>query len=468
MDGAFRHLREALAIRPGYAEAHNNLGITHVHAGDHAAAVACYDEAVRLRPGYPEAHLNRSLALLALGRFAEGWAEYEWRWQGKGLRPRFPDRPQWAGEPLAGKRILLHTEQGVGDTFQFVRYGRPLKDRGAWVVLECPKPLLRLMSDCPVVDQLVPQGDPLPGFDFHCPLLGLPLGFGTDLGSIPCPVPYLAADPILVKKWAGRLAALPGFKVGIVWQGNPDHPGDRFRSVPLAAFAPLAAVPGVTLVCLQQGFGREQLDADPGFAVATLPGLDDRGVFVETAALLRSLDLVVAVDTSVVHLSGALGVRAWAAIAQPFDWRWLRAREDSPWYPSVRLFRQRTRGDWADVFRRVADALAGEVRRTPAPARPRAREDAEAAYRRGVGAFGAGNLADAERAFRAAVDLDPGLRAARHNLGVTLARAGRHAEAIPLFREHVREVPGSGDGHANLGLALLETGSPWWSVAGGQ
>jgi Flp pilus assembly protein TadD len=353
--------REAIRLRPNHAEAYDNLGVVLREQGRLADAAAAYREALRLRPDFAEAHSSLGMLLLTEGRFEEGWAEYEWRSRAHGLAPRMFDRPAWDGTPLNGRTLLLSAEQGVGDTLQFIRYAPAVKALGGTILLECPAPMVPLLSRCAGIDRLVEHGAPLPAFDVHAPLVSLPRLLSTTVATIPAAVPYLSAEPGLVAAWRAELAAVPGFKVGIAWQGNPQMiPYDRRRSFPLAALEPVARLAGVRLIALQKGHGREQLGtAVRDWPLTDLGGrLDEQaGAFMDTAAVLPSLDLVVTCDSSLAHLAGALGVRAWVALPFAADWRWLREREDSPWYPSLRLFRQPRPGDWATVFGRMADAL---------------------------------------------------------------------------------------------------------------
>jgi Flp pilus assembly protein TadD len=364
--------RRALELRPKCAEAWANLGLVSVEQGKMNEGLACYDRALRLRPDHAEARMNRALAWLVSGDYERGWAEYEWRWRRKGRELPAHRQPLWDGSSLEGRTILLYPEQGLGDTILFVRYAALVKQRGGTVLFSCPPPLLRLFASCPGIDRLVPEGDPLPAFDVHAPLVNLPRLFGTVLTTVPAPVPYLAADPGLAAYWRGRLAALDGFKVGIVWQGNPRFPEDRKRSVPLTRFEGIARLPGVRLISLQKGAGSEQVRVLAGrFPVLDWgPELDrDGGAFMDTAAVMAGLDLVIAVDTAVVHLAGALGVPTWVAqCCVPYWTPWLLGREDSPWYPTVRLFRQPRLGDWDDVFARLAEELRA---RLASPAGPR-------------------------------------------------------------------------------------------------
>jgi hypothetical protein len=307
-----------------------------------------------------EAHFGLAAALLLQGRFAEGWPEYEWRLKGKDQPKRDLRSPAWDGSDLNGRSILLLTEQGMGDTLQFIRYAKIVKERGGVVTLGCPEPLIRLLSSCPYLDRVASELSQ-EGFDCHAQLMSLPRLLGTTLETIPAEVPYLSADPSLIESWRQRLAAYPGLKIGINWQGNPKYAGDRQRSIPLAHYEPLARVSGVTLISLQMGFGTEQIaQVADRFQVVTLGDDVDHtaGAFMDTAAVMKCLDLIITSDTSTPHLAGALGVPVWMATPFSPDWRWFLSREDSPWYPTMRLFRQPSRGDWDSVFVRMAEDLA--------------------------------------------------------------------------------------------------------------
>jgi hypothetical protein len=277
-------------------------------------------------------------------------------------------RPRWTGEDLHGQTILLHYEQGLGDTLQFIRFAPLLKERGARVWVHCQIPMMRLIALCPAVDAVFDGHTPIPDFQVHAPLMSVPAIAGTTLETLPNR-PYLAADQATVDKWRPILARALGvddlskvYKIGIAWQGNPDNRIDRWRSFPLVQLGPLAEQPGVRLVSLQKGAGTEQIGALAGqFAVTELDpfmeGGTDRRDFLDTAAIMQLLDLVVAPETAVAHLAGALGVKTWLALSYVGDWRWMIIREDSPWYPSMRLFRQSKMNLWDDVFHNMADAL---------------------------------------------------------------------------------------------------------------
>ena len=361
LDEAIACCRRAVELDPDFAEGYNNLGITWSEQGQLDKAVACYLRALQLRPDYAEAHTNYAHACLHVGDWQRGWLEHEWRRQTKPCSPRRFIQPQWNGESLAGKTILLHTEQGLGDTIQFVRYAPLVRRYDARVIVECQKPLLRLLAGCPGIDQLIAEGEEHPAFDIHAPLMSLPAILNTTLENIPAGVPYIFAAPELVAQWRERLGRIGGFKIGISWQGNPRFRGDRFRSIPLRYFAALARLPGVSLISLQKGVGREQLaEVRSDFPVVDLGDqLDEEaGPFMDRAAVINNLDLVVTSDTAIAHLAGALGVPVWVALKFAADWRWLLDRSDSPWYPTMRLFRQQTRGDWSNVFTRIAAALS--------------------------------------------------------------------------------------------------------------
>jgi tetratricopeptide (TPR) repeat protein len=352
--------QQALGLEPVYAEAHNNLGVVFQEQDKLEEALASLQQALRLKPDYAEAHWNRALVCLLAGDFEQAWQDYEWRWQRQTSSPlRFP-QPLWDGSPLHGQTILLHAEQGLGDTLHFIRYASLVKERGGSVLVACQPPLIPLLRSCRGIDQLLPQGSPLPPFDVYAPLLSLPRIFGTTLTTVPAAVPYLFADPQRCHRWHSVLRSLEGFKIGIGWQGNPRYRGDRQRSLPLVQFAPLAQLPGVQLISLQKGFGSEQVRtlADRFNVLELGSRLDEgTGAFEDTAAVLQHLDLIITSDTALPHLAGALGVPVWVALPFTPDWRWLRQREDSPWYPTMRLFRQREQGNWAEVFERITAAV---------------------------------------------------------------------------------------------------------------
>lgn len=371
LDEAVKVLRRGVELRPDMAEAHASLGAALSARGELDEALAEFDRALALNPDYVEPRWNQALLWLLRGDFARGWPAYEVRWKCK-HRPPLPAVPQahWDGTPLEGRTILLHAEQGLGDTLQFIRYAPLVGARGGRVVVQCQAPLVRLLSRCRGIDQLVGRGEPLPDFDVHAPLLSLPRLLGTTSETIPADVPYLHADPELVADWRQALAPVRGFRVGIAWQGSVRNAWDRHRSVGLADFEPLARIDSVHLISLQKGPGSEQVrDLGGRFPVVSLSEQIDStaGAFMDTAAIIRNLDLVISVDTSVAHLAGGLGAPAWIALPYTPDWRWQLGRDDSPWYPSVRLFRQSAPGDWDAVFTRMAEGLRALASRAARP-----------------------------------------------------------------------------------------------------
>ena len=350
---AITHHKLALARQPGRAELHYNLGSALQRHGLYAEALASYGRALALNPDYAKAHLNRSLVQLLTGALDEGWEEYEWRFAVNVYDRRF-DRPLWSGELLAGASILIHAEQGFGDTLQFVRYVPAVEERGGRVVLEVPGSLVRLARTVAGASEVVAAGDPLPAFDCHCPLLSLPRVFKTNLATIPNAVPYLRAPAQASAGWAERIPATPGPKVGVVWAGT------TVGAIDLRLLQPLWDIENVSWFSLQVGERTGDISSLGGVKITDLsPWLAD---FAETAAAICRLDLVISVDTSVAHLAGALGRPTWLLLRYPPEWRWLLEREDSPWYPTARLFRQRKEGDWRCVAREVAAALAQMAR----------------------------------------------------------------------------------------------------------
>lgn len=355
--------RTAIGLRPELADGHHNLAVTLAAQGRFAEALAVNAAALSLRPDYPGARNCRALWWLQAGDFERGWPEYEWRWRIRGVSRRPFTQPAWDGVPFPGRTVLIHAEQALGDTLQFIRYAPLVKERGGTVVVECQPPLVPLLRGSPGIDYLVARGSPLPGFDFQVPLLSLPGVFGTTAATVPVSVPYLLAEAERVDRWGSeitRLCGLGQMKIGVAWQGNPGFAGDRLRSIPLAQFAPLGRVAGVHLFALQKGHGREQLrDLVPPFTVTDLGDrLDADGAFLDTAAVLKCLDLLVTSDSAIAHLAGGLGVPVWVAVPLGADWRWLIDREASPWYPTMRLFRQRRLHDWGEVFGRMARELS--------------------------------------------------------------------------------------------------------------
>jgi tetratricopeptide (TPR) repeat protein len=354
-DQALASYDRALELDPKFAAAHINRGNLFVAMARPEEALANYVRALALGPDHAEARWNASLAKLTLGRFSEGWRDYEGRWHLEDAKKRRRNylQPLWLGEePVAGRTILLHAEQGLGDTLQFVRYAPLLVRRGARVILDVQPPLKPLLAGVEGIAGLFGHGEPLPPFDLHCPMMSLPLAFGTELDTVPGGIPYLGVLPERVAKWRGRLGGGRSLQVGIAWAGSATHINNRNRSIALAEFATLFADQDVKFVSLQKELGGGDAVALRQYANVASVG-EELADFADTAAVISLLDLVVAVDTSVVHLAGALGKPVWVLVPFSPDFRWLLAREDSPWYPTMRLFRQSGFGDWDGVLERV-------------------------------------------------------------------------------------------------------------------
>lgn len=358
LDEALARLQHAITLAPGYPGAHNNLGMVWSDLRRFDKALASFDRAIALAPDNARYHTNRGITLLRCGDFPAGWPEYEWRLKLEAAPPRRWTQPRWQGEPLDGRRIFLHAEQGFGDMIQFLRYVPRVVARGGRVVLESPPELLRLFDGAIPVERLVRLGDDPGDFDCYCPLLSLPGVFQTDLAHIPTPAAYLQPPPLLADTWRRRLAPTENcFRVGLAWRGRP-HP--RGRSIAPAHLAPLAAGE-VTFFKLHTETAPGDADALP----ARLRLLDGpaRADFADLAGLITQMDLVISIDTAAAHLAGAMGKPVWVLLPTPSDWRWLHDRQDSPWYASMRLFRQQRPNDWPPVVERVAAALTEAVRR---------------------------------------------------------------------------------------------------------
>jgi hypothetical protein len=313
---------------------------------------------VSLRTDYAEAHWNLALTLLLNSNLPEGWREFEWRLKiPEIVAPRDFSQPGWNGSDLRGKTILVHDEQGFGDAIQFARYLPMVAERGGNIILGCARETAGLFQTMPAIGRVLTSGQPMPGFDAHVPLLSLPLMFGTTLSTIPAKVPYLTAPAEGVENWRRKIGAGDGrVRVGLAWAGRPTHKNDPRRSMRLDQFAPLANIKSVCFYSLQKGEAARQ-SASPPAGMQWVDWTDDLHDFADTAGLVANLDLVICVDTAVAHLAGAMGKPVWVLLPFVPDWRWLLNRDDSPWYPTMRLFRQSTAGDWDGVIQRVGTAL---------------------------------------------------------------------------------------------------------------
>lgn len=354
-DAAVAAYSHALTLSPNLPELHANRARAQLDAGRTDQAIAGYRRALELRPQSPGLHRDLAFALLLRGDYLEGWRHYEWRW-------RLPDfspaphawrEPRWDGRPAPAQTLLLHAEQGLGDTLQFIRFAAMAASRVGRVLIACPPAAMRLAQTAAGVAEVIGQGAALPSFDLQLPLASLPFLFNTTVETLPRSTPYLHADPADVLRWKQRLTQLgTGTTIGLAWGGNPANSRNRQRSLPLSALAPLAQRPGLHLVSLQKGPAAAQAAPFP-----LIDWTDELHDLADTAALMAALDLVISVDTVVAHLAGALARPAWVLLSYAPDWRWMLHRSDSPWYPSMRLFRQPAYGDWPGAVRQLLEAL---------------------------------------------------------------------------------------------------------------
>ncbi len=357
-EAAIGHYRQALAIRPEQAEVLGNLAVAQQETGDLAGALETYERALRLDPENAEIRRNRAMALLAVGDFAAGWPEYAWRWKTARFRPLLRDwkKPQWTGADPAGKRILVHAEQGYGDTIQFMRYLPLLAAKGAKVIFECPPLLADLARRLAGVADVVAPGR-TPQHDLHVPLLDLPGLFGTTVENIPAQVPYIEVPAAARRRWADFAIQLPkGKRIGIAWRGNPEHPRDALRSPGLLPFVPLLVRPDCVFVSLQRDGGAADVAALPPGTRLNDP-TDRLKDFADTAALMAELDLVISCDSAPAHLAGALGLPVILLLPHVAEWRWGREGDKTPWYPSMTLVRQPGFGDWAGAVKAILNTL---------------------------------------------------------------------------------------------------------------
>jgi tetratricopeptide (TPR) repeat protein len=477
---ALEALARALALRPDYAEAYNNRGLILFAMGQRDAALECYDRALEFDPDYAKAYFNSGMCLLLLGRYREGWRRYEWRWRLDDQRyVKDTAQPAWRGETSpSGKTILLYSEQGLGDSLQFCRFAKSVAALGARVLLEVEPALLGVLQGLAGIDRLYARGDPLPDYDLHCPLLSLPLALGIDLENLPTEAAYLVADRAKIADWRRRLGVATGPRVGLAWSGNPKHKNDRRRSLPLETLAALLPrIAGIEYHSLQKEIRAGDLDS-----LAAHPEIRhwgaELGDFSDTAALCMLMDVVLTVDTSVAHLAGALGRPTWVVVGFNPDWRWLLDRADSPWYPSVRVYRQARPGDWVSAFSGIAEAL----RRLAAGHMPEdipateSSSDAVSAVavlagqaadplQAGLAAHHAGQLEAAETAYRLTLTRQPDSFDAAHLLGVVLAQAGRAEAGLEYLDRAVALDPNSAAALNNRGGALATLGRDAAAVA---
>lgn len=372
---ALARYHDLLEMHPNDSGILYNTAFTLKKLGRISQAMPFYQAALARNPNHTEARFSLGLAHLTLGNFKEGWPLYEYRWKRNSqLTPRNFAQPQWDGSPLNGKTILIHAEQGLGDTFQFIRYVRKVKEQQQCSVIFAVQAALETIVSrcCPYIDRVVTLSAIPTSFDVQIPLMSLPLIFNTDLDTIPAQIPYLFPDETLVKYWKQELATNTTIKVGICFQGNNKYSTAQLRAAVSAKsllvnqFAPLSKIEGVTLYCLQKETGTEQLNQLSSHF--TLKQFDEtfdgaHGRFMDTAAVMKNLDLVITVDTSIAHLAGAIGIPTWIILPEPADWRWMLNRCDTPWYPTVKLFRQPTTGDWNSIIQTIQEELVSFVQK---------------------------------------------------------------------------------------------------------
>ena len=464
-DQALADFRAILAIDANYADAITNHGILYARRGQFHEALACYDRSLALDPHQLNAFYNRAVIRLVLGDWPRGFREFECRWK---LFPHEAARltrlaPMWTGQvDVAGKTILLHHEQGYGDTLQFCRYVRLVAQRGARVILAAPAGVRRLMETLPGAPMIVSEGEPVPAHDYHCPLMSLPLVFGTTPDTVPAPVPYLSADPDAVKAWSDKLGPRPRPRIGVVWSGRRYPPINVARDMTLDAVRPLFNL-NADFICLHTELSEEERTQ-----LASLTnvrwlggGLSD---FADTAALMENLDLLITVDTAVAHLAGALGKPVWLMNRYASCWRWLLTRTDSPWYPTMRLFRQPAFGDWAGVIREVQGAAKAFVEaHTPKALTPPGVSAGSIVlpseflevFQHALDHHNRGELTEAVSGYRHLLDSEPHQADVLHYLGVALAQIGLHEEALIPLSQAAELQPHNATVHNHYGNALV-------------
>ncbi len=371
LDEALGLYQKVLLIKPTTTAAFYNISYVLKRQGYVKEAIELLQKIIEKNPNHAQAHFSLGLSYLTLGNFEDGWQEYEWRWETHGKTPNKFSKPLWDGSNLQNKTILICAEQGLGDTFQFIRYAQSIKRMGATILFQSQSPLINILSLCDYLDFVISRDKQLPDFDFHVPLMTLPLIFKTHEETIPAEIPYLHADPKLVEYWKEKLSADKNFKIGLCWQGNANYSTQFLRqvvaakSISVKLFEPLSQVPGISLYSLQKIHGTNQLKELDGSLVIYDFGPDfdtTNGRFMDTAAIIKNLNLVITVDTSICHLSAALGTPTWIMLPEPSDWRWMLNRTDTPWYPNARLFRQPSPGDWKNVIQQIVQALYALLR----------------------------------------------------------------------------------------------------------
>jgi len=488
IDEALEMLQRAVAERPDYAEAFNNLGVAFQAQGNYTAALINYEKAVALEPEFAEVRFNRATIDLLLGNFSRGWQDYEARLKKKNRQDLYPfchKLPRWDGSPFPGKRLYVHDEQGLGDTIQFVRYLPQVKALGGTVLMGAPKPLQTCLQSVDGIDEVVDRstvGDSAAGCDLVIPLLSLAGIFGTDRENIPAQVPYVHAQTEKISYWKKRIRGSE-FKIGLVWAGNPDHENDHIRSIALSDFLTLIDIPGLQLYGLQKGAAAGQVSEIPTDAdlIDLGPELED---FSDTAAVMINMDLIISVDTATAHLAGALGIPVWTLIYFSPDWRWMLDRDDTPWYPTMRLFRQQKRDDWQTVIRQItcevkrvvqnrqmvrkadpdADVetatrhyMAGSHNQAPAVSHRVSEaypEHALTLHALGVAAHQKGDFENAKALIGQALSINSQTPLYHYNYGRVCAALGELQAAIDAYRRAIDLKPDYIEAYCSLGMVL--------------
>jgi tetratricopeptide (TPR) repeat protein len=447
---AMASYRRALDLEPGLAEVYYNFANCLRDQCRLPEAIENYRKAIELRPGYADAKWNLSHALLVTGRFEEGWKESDW-WRCDGdavVYPHIADKPWWDGSGLTGRRLLVHFERGLGDNIHFLRYLPMAKARRGTVIFEANKTLYNLLKGFEGIDELVEVSadrESVVEFDFQTSLLGLPRIFGTTLETIPANVPYLKADTAMARYWADRFSH-EYFNIGVVWSGDPRHGNDRNRSCGLEYFISLANVPGVKLYGLQKGAAAFEVEQLVGEMEITNFG-EYLGDLADTAAVIENLDLVISVDTAALHLAGAMGKPVWGLLPFVPDWRWMLEREDSPWYPTMRLFRQKSPGDWLEVFIRVEAQLRKLLSE-------RGSNDAANLHAEGVKAYQSGEYEKAFELVGKAISCNPEVARFHNTLGVIQEARGRYADAVDAYECAVSLRADYAEAYHNMAIAM--------------
>jgi tetratricopeptide (TPR) repeat protein len=456
--------RQAIALRPTCAEAQCNLGSLLQETGEYQAALAAYQHASNLQPSLIAAEANQAFIHLIKGEFEIGWEKYEWRWHTAGQNPRTFNTPIWQGEDLSSKRIFIYAEQGFGDTFQFIRYAELLFEHGATVLVECRSGERRLLRNCPYIHQLTVQGESFPEFDYYVPLLSLPKLLGTTIDSIPAKIPYLQTSQTstLSEEIQQQVQKAPGFKIGFVWSASLLRFTDRKRGCSIACFERLFAVPGLSWFSLYKGDQSSELEPF-GQIIDLGSQFQD---FADTAWAIAQMDLVISVDTAVAHLAGAMGKPTWVILPHTADWRWLLDREDSPWYPTMRLFRQPNPGNWQAVIEAISDALSQQfglptidaVSSSLTPVSVETNIELLRAYQLGVQNHEAGRLKAAVAAFQHVLKIKPEHSDALNNLGMVYQDLGDLSAAESALHQAILLRPIDPHYHYNLCLVLANQG----------